>query len=138
MLKTALPEEVGVCSRDVYDLIDALERRQVHMHSLLLMRGDRIFLDAYWAPFHKDFAHRMYSVTKSFVSVAVGLAEEDGLIDLDKPIVSYFSDKCNAQMGEWLSSQTVRQMLTMTTVGGRGGWFREGVKDRTRFYFDRE
>ena len=138
MLKTALPEEVGVSSRDVRDLIEALEKRQVHMHSLLLMRGDRIFLDAYWAPFHKDFAHRMYSVTKSFVSVAVGLAKEDGLLDLNRPIASYFPDKHDLLHGEWLASQTVRQMLTMTTVGGPHSWFRAGATDRTRFYLDRE
>ena len=138
MFETVLPEEVGVRSRDVYDLISALEKRKVHMHSLLLMRGDRIFLDSYWAPFRRDYAHRMYSVTKSFVSVAVGLSEEDGLIDLDRPIVEYFPDKQNAPVGEWLSEQTVRQMLTMTTVGKPRSWFSEGARDRTRHYFDRE
>ena len=138
MLKFALPEEVGVRSDDVCGLLASLEKRKVHLHSLLLMRGDKVFLDAYWAPFHKDFAHRMYSVTKSFVSVAVGLAEEDGLLDLDRPIASYFPDKHDAPHGEWLASQTVRQMLTMTTAGKPGNWFRDGVKDRTRYYLERK
>ena len=138
MFRTVLPEEVGVRSRDVYDLVSALEKRKVHMHSLLLARGDGIFLDGYWAPFHRDLAHRMYSITKSFVSVAVGLAEEDGLVDLDRPIVEYFPDKQNASVGEWMSEQTVRQMLTMTTVGKPKSWFSAGAQDRTRFYFDRE
>ncbi|MBR2354431.1 MAG: serine hydrolase, partial [Clostridia bacterium] len=95
------------------------------------------FLDSYWEPFKADQPHRMYSVTKSFVSVAIGLAEEDGLIDLDKKIATYFPDKWDAPLGEWLSEQTVRQMLTMTTVGSPHSWFRLQVKDRTRFYFDR-
>ena len=135
MLKEALPEEVGVRSRDVHAFISSLEKRQIPMHSLLLMRGDRVFLDCYWNPFHQDRTHRMYSVTKSFVSVAVGLAEEDGLIDLDKRITDYFPEKINPEMNHWLKDQTVRQMLTMTTVGGPHSWFRAGAYDRTEYYF---
>ncbi len=135
MLKAALPEEVGVRSRDVHAFISSLEKRKIPMHSLLLMRGDRVFLDCYWAPFHRDRTHRMYSVTKSFVSVAVGLAEEDGLIDLDKRISDYFPEKIHPDMNRWLWDQTIRQMLTMTTAGGPPSWFRAGAYDRTEYYF---
>lgn len=137
MLKTALPEEVGIRSSDVYEMLSSLVKRDIHMHSLLLMRGDQVFLDCYWAPFHKDRPHRMYSATKSYVSVAVGLAEEDGLIDLDAPIASYFPEKIQEPLYPWLKDQTVREMLTMTTVRGRGDWFREQTFDRTKFYFER-
>ncbi len=135
MLKNALPEEVGVRSADVRALIASLEKRKVHMHSLLLMRGDRVFLDCYWAPFHRERPHRMYSVTKSFVSVAVGLAEEDGLIDLDRRIADYFPEKTSSAVNEWIREQTVRRMLTMTTAGGPHSWFEAKVYDRTEFYF---
>ena len=136
MLKHVLPEEVGVRSEDVHALVSSLVKRKIHMHSLLLMRGDKIFLDSYWAPFHKDRPHRMYSVTKSFVSVVVGLAVEDGLVDLDRRIASYFPDKIGEPLSEWLAAQTVRDMLTMTTVGGPHGWFSARAEDRTRFYFE--
>ncbi|MBQ9132145.1 MAG: serine hydrolase, partial [Clostridia bacterium] len=136
MLKTATPEEVGISSAHVQALLASLVKHGIHLHSLLLMRGDRIFLDAYWKPFSADRPHRMYSVTKSFVSVAVGLAEEDGLIDLDAPIASYFPEKIDSPLPPPLQQQTVRQMLTMTTVGKpKTSWFRAGDPDRTHLYF---
>ena len=130
------PESVGIHSSHVYEFLASLQRRRIHMHSMLLMRGDQIFLDCYWKPFDANFAHRMYSQTKSYVSVAVGLAEEDGLIDLDAPIASYFPDKIDGPIPGELREQTVRQMLTMTTVGSSSpSWFRAGDPDRTHHYF---
>ena len=99
------------------------------------MRGEDIFLEAYWEPFDKDTPHRMYSVTKSFVSVAVGLAEEDGLLDLDKPIAEYFPEKIDGELCDGLKKQTVSEMLTMTTVGPSKSWFKAGDPDRTHLYF---
>lgn len=136
MLNRVLPEEVGVRSADVCALINRLIKRNIHMHSLLLMRGNDVFLDCYWAPFHKDRTHRMYSVTKSFVSVAIGLAEEDGLIDLDARIGDCFPEKINAPLTGYLTEQTIRQMLTMTTVGGPPSWFPRQIADRTEFYLN--
>ena len=135
MLKTMRPEAVGIDSRDVYDFLFSLKKRGSHLHSLLLMRGDKIFLEAYWAPFERDLPHRMYSVTKSFASVAVGLCLEDGLIDLDRPIAEYFPEKSDTLPDGYLKRQTVRQMLTMTTTGHVPSWFEASDPDRTHFYF---
>ncbi len=137
MLHSATPESVGLRSEDLADLLSLIEKRKLHMHSLLVMRGDSVVLDAYWAPFKGEDTHRMYSVTKSFVSVAIGLAEEDGLISLDAPIASYFPDKAGENMPVWLREQTVRQMLTMTTVGEVSYWLGR-CYDRTADYLQRE
>ena len=41
-----------------------------------------IFFEKYWAPFDENKPHRMYSVTKSFVAIAVGFLEQEGKISL--------------------------------------------------------
>ena len=135
-MKMTSPESVGIRTEHVHAMLASLVKRKIHMHSLLLMRGNNIFLDCYWKPFHEEYLHRMYSQTKSFVSVAVGLAEEDGLIDLDAPIASYFPEKIDTPLPDVLKEQTVRQMLTMTTVGKpKISWFRADDPDRTHLYF---
>lgn len=136
MLKNVIPENVGIKSEYVYKFLRSFEKRQLHLHSMLLMRGEDIFLEAYWSPFTKDTPHRMYSVTKSFVSVAVGLAEEDGLIDLDKRISDYFPEKIEDAICDNLRKQTVREMLMMTTVGPAKSWFKARAADRTHLYFN--
>lgn len=131
----ATPEACGISSKSIMKFVSLLNKREMHTHSILLMRGDNIIYEGYWAPFHKDYNHRMYSVTKSFVSVAIGLCEEDGLIQLDDKIIDYFPEKIDTPLCESLKNQTIRQMLTMTTTGLPTGWFSEADPDRTHLYF---
>lgn len=136
MFEKITPEEAGISSRFVEKLITKLNKRGLQMHSLLLMKGDKLFGEYYWAPFNKDFLHRAYSQTKSFTAVAIGLLEEDGKLSLDDPISKYFPEKINTPLPERLKEQTIRQMLTMTTVSECARWFDTDYADRTELYFN--
>ena len=136
MLHTVTPEEVGISSKWITKLVKTLNKRGLATHSLLLLRGDRIFAEYYWKPFHKDFCHRQYSQTKSFVSVAIGLLEEDGLLSLDDRIVEHFPEKIDTEVPEYLRQLTIRQMLTMQTCSKVPTWFRHTDPDRTHLYLN--
>ena len=125
----------GISSGKVADFISLLERRGLVTHSVLMMKGDRIFAEYYWSPFHAEFCHRMYSETKSYVAIAIGLLEEDGLLNLDDRIASFFEDKFDHELNEFLGELTVREMLTMTTCRSGNYWFTLDDPDRTRLYF---
>lgn len=101
-----------------------------------MIKGDKIFSETYWKPFHRDLNHRMYSQTKSFVSVAIGLLIEDGKLRLDDKVSSFFEDKINTPLPEFVKNQTVEQMLMMTTVGQHKEWFSESNLDRVSIYFN--
>ena len=135
MFERISPEAAGVASEKVFEFVSTLERRGLNTHSLLLMKGDRVFGEFYWAPFDKDFCHRMYSETKSYVSVAIGLLEEDGVLDLDGKIASYFPEKFDSELPEFMAELTVREMLTMTTCRPGNYWFSFDEPDRTKLYF---
>ena len=137
MFEKITPEQAGISSDRVADFISVLERRGFATHSVLMMKGDKLFAEYYWAPFNKDFCHRMYSQTKSYVAIALGLLEEDGLVDLDKPMVSYFPEKIDGEIHPWRAKQTVREMLTMQTPAGCGCWFDEPDPDRTHLYINK-
>ena len=106
------------------------------MHSVLLMKGTDIFGEFYWKPFDMDFCHRMYSETKSYVGVAIGLLLEDGLLSLDDRIAKFFPDKIDRELPPYLAEQTVRNMLMMCTAGDTHNWFPHPEPDRTRLYFN--
>ena len=135
MLKFASPESCGLSAKQITKFVNNLNKRQLHMHSVLMMRGDNIIYEGYWAPFNKDYNHRMYSVTKSFVSIAIGLCQEEGLLNLDDCVYDYFPDRVEKNIDEHTKKQTIRQMLTMTTVGHPCEWFTYGDPDRTHCYF---
>jgi hypothetical protein len=78
----------------------------------------------------------MYSVSKSFVSVAVGFAVQDGLISLDDKMADCFPKELEGIDNERLRNQTVKNMLMMaTSVTGGDSWFTAGTDDRVEYYF---
>ena len=138
MFERISPEQAGISSKTVKSFIQKLEKRGARTHGVLFMKGDKIFSEAYWKPFHKDFCHRQYSQTKSFVGIAIGLLEEEGKLCLDDKIVDYFPEKIDGEAHEYLKEQTIRQMLTMLTVGRSSGWFISGDPDRTHHYMNEQ
>ena len=49
------PEAAGISSEAILRFINLLEEKQLSTHDLIFMKGDDVFFEAYWAPFHKDF-----------------------------------------------------------------------------------
>ncbi|MBQ8683211.1 MAG: beta-lactamase family protein [Clostridia bacterium] len=132
----ATPEEMGISSSSITAFIRFLEDNRIPAHDLLLARGDALVYEGYWKPFDAAFCHRMYSVSKSLVALAVGFAWQDGLIDLDERIFTYFPAESAGQTDENMARQTVRHMLMMSTAKDDGFWFADKPADRVRYYFE--
>lgn len=115
--------------------MERMRRKGINFHSVLMQQGSEVVYERYWAPFTPDRPHRMYSVTKTFVAIAVGCLLDEGKIALDDPIIRYFPDKLPENVHPWLQEQTIRYMLMMSTCFAGINWFRPGVTDRTAYYF---
>ncbi len=113
--KKTAPEETGIPSKRIIRMIDRLQRRQIPMHSLLLMRHDKLVFEGYYAPCTAHSLHRMFSISKSFTSIAVGLLVDEGKLSLDDPIMQYFPEKLPdpQSVHPWIARMTVRDMLMM-------------------------
>ncbi len=135
MFVNVKPEEVGVSSSDVKRYIERLMRYDLTMHSILMMRHDKIFAEYYWSPYDKDTKHRMYSQTKSYVGVAVSQLAADGKINLDDKVVDYFQDKLPEDVHPYIKAMTIRHMLTMRTCFNRSGYLIHRPNDRVEHYF---
>lgn len=109
------PESAGIPSAAVSGLLDQLERARVPMHAFLLARRGRLVSEAYYAPYGPERLHRMFSVSKSLVSLAVGLLEQDGLLSPDDGIAEYFPEKLPEKVHPWIRDMTIRDMLKMQT-----------------------
>lgn len=135
MIGYTTPELAGISEQAINAFLRELQRREINMHALLLLRGNDIFYEKYWAPFDADRPHRMYSVTKTFVAAAIGCLLDEGKLNLDDPIVKYFPDKQPETVSPLMAEQTIRHMLTMSTCYHGVNWFHPGVIDRTAYYF---
>nr|MBQ4319416.1 serine hydrolase [Clostridia bacterium] len=115
ILRYVRPEEVGVRPEWVIDYVNEINRiRKVH-HSFVMMRGGCVFAEGYYKPFHKDWLHRMYSVSKTFVSAAIGMLADEGRISINDPIIKYFPEKDDENLHPLIREMTIRDMLMMST-----------------------
>ena len=137
-MKYCTPEKAGISSADVLNFYKFIDGCHLSTHSVVMARGDEIFTECYYEPFDEHFLHRMYSVSKSFVSIAVGFCEQDGLLSLDDPMAKYFEEYLADKPEEFRPTSTIRELLRMeTTIEEPINWFRTGCQDRTAVYFDK-
>ena len=136
MFEFTTPEKKGICSGNIEKYLRKLEGRRLSTHDVIIMRGDEIVFENYWAPFHQDFSHRMYSVSKSILSLAVGFAIQEGYLKLTDKICDLLPDEAAVESDENVRALTVRDMLMMSTAKAPEDWFSARHPDRVRFYFE--
>ena len=127
------------CNIDYHNLINfakRLEAQDIPMHSLTIMRGSKICMETYYAPYDKDTFHRMFSMTKTLVSLGIGKLYGEGKLSLDDHIVDYFKDKLpEAGAYEYTAMLTIRDMLTMRTCHDKTTYKAAGVTDWVGSFF---
>jgi len=132
--KIVSPESCGISSATVEKYLRILNENGYAMHSVLMSRNGKLFCDAYWKPFDSEYHHRMNSVTKSFVGLAVGALIEEGKLSFDD-LISKFFPEC--EIPENVADLTVYDLMTMRTpfLHTGGHWVKDGVTDRIPRYF---
>lgn len=124
MFEKVTPEAVGISSQKVLGFIKTLDDCRLHSHGILMARGNQVFAECYYKPFDENTLHRMYSVSKSFVAIAVGMAVTEGILSLDDVIIHDFPEFINDNADEFHEECTVRDMLSMqSNIGSGVAWW---------------
>lgn len=114
MLPRATPESQGISSAAIEEFVSAVDEKITSMHSFMLIRHGQVVAECYWAPYHSDLPHMLYSLSKSFTSTAVGFAIAEGKLQLDDPVISFFPDDLPQEISENLKKMRVRDLLSMS------------------------
>lgn len=96
-------------------LMAELNAQQVPLHSLLMTQHGHMLAEAYFQPGDLRTPHRMYSVSKSVVALAVGILVTQGMVNLDATGASLFPEWIDSTTPEEARATTLRDMLRMTT-----------------------
>ncbi|MET3807061.1 CubicO group peptidase (beta-lactamase class C family) [Nakamurella sp. UYEF19] len=92
-LPISTPSAQGVDTAGISAFLDALEADPaIEPHSLMIVRHGSVISAGWWAPYGPDRVHLLYSLSKSFTSTATGFAVSEGLVDLDRSVLSYFPE----------------------------------------------
>lgn len=111
------PEQLGIPSRAIMNFIEELEDKEVAMHSFIMLHKGELVVEGYWKPFDENRQHRMYSISKSLTSLAIGCLEEEGKLKLTDKIVDYFRDLVPEEgVHPYIEAMTIQDMLKMATA----------------------
>ena len=137
------PEAEGVSSKGLKACLDRLCKLagDDQMNSFMVLRHGKVIHENYWRPYNAELPHKLFSLSKSFTSTAVGLAISEGLFGLDDHVTDLFADKMPAVISDHLKEMTVRHLLTMS-CGQKMCYATkmmvEGVQDWQKAFFEQE
>jgi CubicO group peptidase (beta-lactamase class C family) len=116
------PEQQGITSSTLLRFIEALERQIHEIHSFMLLRHGMVVAEGWWFPYSAEQPHLLFSVSKSFMSTAVGLAVAEGYFSIDDPVLSFFPDEILSDVRDYRAQMRVRHLLTMTSGQAVDTW----------------
>jgi CubicO group peptidase (beta-lactamase class C family) len=113
--RTSTPEEQGLDSALILALLQEIQTRNLHIHSLLIIRHGYLVTEVYFPPYQREFKHPLFSMTKSVTSALVGKALQEGrLKDIRQKVVEFFPDIARTVTDPRVKDLTLEHLLTMS------------------------
>ena len=115
-LPRSTPTAEGVSTQAVINMMDSLMALpNCDIHHVMVVRHGKVIAEMHPAPFRDIDAHTLYSASKTFTSLAVGIAIDENLLRLDDRVVTFFPDKRPDTVSVNLAAITVRDLLMMAS-----------------------
>jgi len=114
-LPRSTPEHEGIPSSAVLSFVQAADTSIDAMNSFMLVRHGHVVAEGWWGPYAPATPHILYSLSKSFTSTAIGLAQAEGKLSIDDPVLKFFPDEAPADPSANLKAMRVRDLLRMVT-----------------------
>ncbi|CAG7615158.1 serine hydrolase domain-containing protein [Paenibacillus allorhizosphaerae] len=114
-LNADFPEQHGLSSNALSRFFDRIEQLQLQVNSFMLLQDGFITAQMWRSPYRPDRPQLLYSLSKSFTSIAIGMAVDSGYFRLDDPVVRFFPDRCPERISNNLSKMKVHHLLSMNT-----------------------
>jgi len=114
--RSAAPEEQGMDSEKLAQMVEHIRQEKLDLHSLLIVRNGSLVSELYGYPYSAGQVHWIASVTKSVIGTLVGIAIQKGLIkDVHQPLFSLLSDQGVANLDEKKKAIKLEDLLTQTS-----------------------
>jgi len=95
------------------DLFNKIDDDSINIHSMMLLKnGSRVFKASAYS-FDEDTKENVYSVSKAFTSIAIGILIDKNLIKLDDYVLYFFKNEVNKYLKEY-EQLKIKHLLTMS------------------------
>jgi len=112
LTRVSSPEELGLSSGAVLRFLQS--RGGAGLHALALARDGKVYALSV-SPWRADAPHTTFSLSKSFASMAAGIAAGEGLLSYDDSVADVLPDCLPPGYDRRLHGVTLRHLLSMTS-----------------------
>jgi len=113
-LPRSTPEAENVDPAGILAFVNELENENLETHSFMLLRNGKVIAEGWWKPCAAKDKHTLYSLSKSFMSTATGLAIAEGKLSLDDNVSKFFPNDMPAKVSDNLAGMKVKHLLSMS------------------------
>ena len=109
------PEEVGVSSAVLADMMQHIINEKLNTHSIMVIRHGKVAFEQFRAPYAPWVPHVMFSVSKSVTACAIGFCVAEGLLNVDDPVINHVPELLLKEGDPHISNLTIHHLLNMTS-----------------------
>ena len=114
--KLFTPESQGVKSEYLMKFYRDIEnKKELALQTVTIARNGCVISKGDFYPYKREFPSETHSFSKSIVSLAVGVAISQGILDLDTTLGEIFSEEIKILGNVPASKLKIRHLLTMST-----------------------
>jgi CubicO group peptidase (beta-lactamase class C family) len=131
-MERSTPEKENISSQAILNFLKKAREKNQELHSIMILKGGKIIFERWWEPYAPQYRHELYSLSKSFTSVAVGMASDEGLLTADTLLSDIFTDefeKFGSRIDGRVKRMTVKNLLTMSTGMENEYWAGDGPEE---------
>ena len=121
-LPRSTPAAEGISTQAVINMMDSLlALPECDIHHVMVVRHGKVVAEMHPAPFRAEDSHTLYSASKTFTALAVGIAIDENLLRLTDRVMTFFPDKRSDRVSDNMADMTVRDLLMMAS-GVKPDW----------------
>ena len=121
-LPRSTPAAQGIEPQALARFIEALMAvPETDIHHVMVARHGHVVAEMHPAPFRAQDGHTLYSASKTFASMAVGIAIDENRLRLTDRVATFFPEQLPDTITARLAQMTVADLLTMRS-GVKPDW----------------
>lgn len=124
----------------INQLFKQLKENKHKIHSILLVKDQKILLEEYFGTYQANKQHDLRSVSKSIRSILMGIALDKGYIkNIEEPITKYLKNKvARKNICKEKETITIRHLMTMSTGLDCNDWDKKSKGQEDKVYKKRD
>src|SRR5580704_5736546 len=114
-LPRSAPSALQVDATRIAGFLDAVENAGLDLHSLMILRHGSVVAEGWWAPYRSDDIQLLYSLSKTFLAMAVGIAIGEGRFSPEDLVADLLPGFVPDPRPDHLRQLRVRHLLSMAS-----------------------